>query len=332
MSSVRSLLVASRPFSWINTGLPFLAAALSVKLSASPTVVVGTLYFLGPYNLLLYGVNDLFDYQSDRLNPRKGGRIEGARLDPGRGRLLWFAIAVTNLPLLAVTAALGGWGLAGALTATVAAALAYSTPPLRTKVIPVLDSLTSSSHFVLPAVCGLLAAGLPLQEFPGRILVAFFLWGAASHALGAIQDVRFDRAAGIGSVATAFSARPTAGLATVTYAAAALALGLGGGLEALAAVVVIPYVLLAASCLVGDPERQSRRAWRGFMGMNLLAGFFITQLLLRQWGVEHFSPLDLAWAPTAAAGAMVASMWLCDLSLRRRAVPERPGPTPRRRS
>ena len=38
--------------------------------------VVGTLFFLVPYNLLMYGINDVFDYASDLRNPRKGG-IEG---------------------------------------------------------------------------------------------------------------------------------------------------------------------------------------------------------------------------------------------------------------
>lgn len=79
----RELLVASRPFSWPNTPLPFLAAALSWKLSLSWEMLVGFVYFLLPYNLLLYGVSDLFNYESDRRNPREGRASRAGCCRPG---------------------------------------------------------------------------------------------------------------------------------------------------------------------------------------------------------------------------------------------------------
>ena len=41
---------------------------------------LGCVWFLVPYNLLMYGINDVFDYESDLRNPRKGG-VEGALVD-----------------------------------------------------------------------------------------------------------------------------------------------------------------------------------------------------------------------------------------------------------
>src|SRR5205085_6574929 len=120
--------------------LPFLALAWPVAHDITLPVALGVLYFLAPYNLLLYGVNDLFDYESDRRNPRKGGAIEGGLMPPAHARILWPAIAVTNLPLLGALTWLGGPPVAAALAVTVFAALAYSMPPLRTKVLPGLDS------------------------------------------------------------------------------------------------------------------------------------------------------------------------------------------------
>ena len=319
---MKALFWSSRPASWINTALPFLAAALSVRLAVSPLLIFGVAYFLLPYNLLLYGINDLFDYESDRRNPRKGGVIEGGLLPPARATQLWLAIALTNLPLLAVCGYLGGLPLVAALAFTCLAAVAYSAPPLRAKVIPVLDSLTSSSHFVLPAACGLLAGGLPLVAFPWRLLAAFFLWGVASQALGAIQDVEFDTQAGIGSIATALGARRTAAVATAAYGLSIILVSLGGGLEVVAAVTLVPYSLLAASCLVGIPGLQARRAWRGFLQMNLLAGFVITQLFLRQWGVDRISVIDLlAWGSALAVAVSLLVMTLNRAALRK-------GPSP----
>jgi len=75
------LLVSSRPLSWINTAFPFGAAYLLTTGRLDLAFWVGTIYFLIPYNLAMYGINDVFDYESDLRNPRKGG-VEGALLDP----------------------------------------------------------------------------------------------------------------------------------------------------------------------------------------------------------------------------------------------------------
>ena len=73
---IASIVKASRPVSWINTAYPFAAGYLMVERHVDALLIVGTLFFLIPYNLLMYGINDVFDYESDLLNPRKGG-IEG---------------------------------------------------------------------------------------------------------------------------------------------------------------------------------------------------------------------------------------------------------------
>jgi 1,4-dihydroxy-2-naphthoate octaprenyltransferase len=73
---IASILKASRPVSWINTAFPFAAGYFMATREVDAVLIVGTLFFLVPYNLLMYGVNDVFDYESDLRNPRKGG-IEG---------------------------------------------------------------------------------------------------------------------------------------------------------------------------------------------------------------------------------------------------------------
>ena len=79
IETIKTLFWASRPISWINTAYPFAVAYFLTTGSIDTTLVVGTLFFLIPYNLLMYGINDVFDYESDLRNPRKGG-IEGALL------------------------------------------------------------------------------------------------------------------------------------------------------------------------------------------------------------------------------------------------------------
>src|SRR6478736_1569849 len=84
-SAIIDLFTASRPLSWVNTAFPFAAAYLLTTREVDVAFIVGTLFFLVPYNLAMYGVNDVFDYASDAANPRKGG-AEGALLTPARHR------------------------------------------------------------------------------------------------------------------------------------------------------------------------------------------------------------------------------------------------------
>ena len=77
MNAIKKLFWVSRPISWINTAFPFAAGYYLATRQIDLTLILGTLFFLIPYNLLMYGINDVFDYESDLRNPRKGG-IEGA--------------------------------------------------------------------------------------------------------------------------------------------------------------------------------------------------------------------------------------------------------------
>jgi len=80
MNALKQLFWSSRPVSWINTAYPFGATYIFITHKIDLIFLVGTLFFLIPYNLLMYGINDVFDYESDLRNPRKGG-IEGALLN-----------------------------------------------------------------------------------------------------------------------------------------------------------------------------------------------------------------------------------------------------------
>jgi 4-hydroxybenzoate polyprenyltransferase len=315
---VRELLLASRPLSWIDTALPFLAAALSVQRSLDPLVLLGTLYFLVPYNLLLYGVNDIFDYESDLANPRKRS-LEGGLVPPDRRRAMWLAIAVTNLPLLAAIAVLAPPPATAAVVLAAVAALIYSMPPLRTKERPFADSLTSASHFVLPAVAGFLMAGLAVDALPLPFVGGFLAWGVASHALGAIQDIEYDRAAGIGSIATAIGARATAWVSLAGYTIAVLVALAYGGLAVVAALALATYLLLPLAVLSRPTEAQARRAWRSFLGLCLLVGFVLTQLLLFDWGVTTRPPGEIAGIAAMAAVAICLGQLAATTFLLRRA-------------
>jgi 4-hydroxybenzoate polyprenyltransferase len=281
LSVLRQVVGASRPLSWVNTAYPFAAAYLLAGGGVDAALVLGSAYFLVPYNLLMYGVNDVFDYESDLRNPRKGG-VEGVVLDRRVHRLTLLLAGLTNVPFLAALVVLGSPGSTLVLAVSVAAVVAYSAPVLRFKERPVLDSLTSSTHFVSPAVVGLALAGGRLDATSAAALAGFFLWGVGSHAFGAVQDIEADRGAAIASVATWLGAARTVRLALGAYAVAGLLL-LGLPWPAsLAAVLVVPYLLNVAPYLrLADRDCELAHAgWRRFLWLNYLTGFLVTQLLI----------------------------------------------------
>lgn len=281
---IRALFVSSRPLSWVNTAFPF-AAAYVLTQGVDLTLVVGTLYFLVPYNLAMYGINDVFDYESDLLNPRKGG-VEGAVLAQSLHRSALVAAGVLNAPFLTYLFAVGSPLSWVVLVVSTFAVVAYSAKGVRFKERPVLDSLTSSTHFVSPAVFGLALAGATFTPQLVALLGAFFLWGAASHAFGAVQDVVADRAAGIRSIATAFGARATVRIAVVTYLLAGALLLLTSWPGPLAAILVLPYAFSCAAYwnIVDADAETANRGWRRFLYLNFVTGFLVT-LLLIWWAV-----------------------------------------------
>lgn len=277
----RRLLLASRPVSWINTAFPFAAAMLLTTGQIDARVVVGTLFFLVPYNLAMYGINDVFDYASDAQNPRKGG-MEGALLPPSthRATLAW-AIGLA-LPFVVVLVLLGGPASWVVLAVSLFAVAAYSVAGLRFKEVPVLDSITSSTHFVSPAVYGLVLAGAEWSPQLVAVLVAFFCWGMASHAFGAVQDVIPDRQAGIDSIATVLGARVTVRLSIGLWAAAGVLMLLTPWPAWVAAAVALPYIVLAAPFWGIDDvgSADANRGWRKFLWVNYACGFVVTMLCI----------------------------------------------------
>ena len=279
---IRHLFVSSRPLSWVNTAYPFALAYLLLARPVDPFVlVVGTLYFLVPYNLAMYGINDVFDYESDLRNPRKGG-VEGAVLAPAFHRPTLLAAAITNIPFLVVLVLLGGPASWLVLLISVFAVVAYSAPVLRFKERPVLDSITSSTHFVSPAVYAVALAGSALDARTLLLLAAFFCWGMASHAFGAVQDVPSDREAGIGSVATVLGARTTVLGAAVLYLAAGVFAACSGWPTALAGLLALPYLamVLPFAGITDATAERANRGWRRFLAINYGAGFAVTMLAI----------------------------------------------------
>ncbi|MCH6229151.1 prenyltransferase [Microbacterium sp. CFH 31415] len=281
---IRELFVSSRPVSWINTAYPFAAAYLLTTREIDVTLVIGTIFFLIPYNLAMYGINDVFDYESDLRNPRKGG-AHGAVLDRRMHPITLWAAGLSCLPFVVYLVVVGSPASWAVLAASLFFVVFYSAPPLRLKEVPFADSLTSSIHFFSPAVYGLVLAGAEWTWQLGAVIVAFALWGVASHAFGAVQDVEADRAAGISSIATARGARWTVWFALACYAGSGLVMLLAAWPGPLATLVAVPYLVTVWPYrgVTDETADTATRGWDRFLWLNQFAGFVVTLLLIWFW-------------------------------------------------
>ena len=282
MKLVSRLFVSSRPISWINTAFPFAVAYYLSTGTVSPELVIGTLFFLIPYNLLMYGVNDVFDYESDLTNPRKGG-LEGALLEPKYHSATLVLATLSVLPFVFYLMLVGTAVSNITLLAVLFAVVAYSAKYLRFKEIPILDSFTSAIHFLGPLIYGLALAGVSVSSLELVVsIAAFLLWGMASHAFGAIQDIRADREAGISSIATFFGARLTVRLAFAFYLFAGLALTYLPGRFVFASLAAVPYLIVTARefSITDETCEQANRGWKRFIWLNFFAGALVSALLI----------------------------------------------------
>jgi 4-hydroxybenzoate polyprenyltransferase len=222
---------------WINTVGP---ATVGMWLSGDlwrwdflPILLWLTL----PFNLLIYGVNDVFDQETDAKNPRKG-TLEGARIRAGETRHIWRGVLFTNLPLLIyfvlfLPSSAVFWMLLYALLF-----VGYSAPPARFKARPYLDSL-SNAAYAFPLVF------VPLALSASPVWPAAFglmAWSAAKHTFDAVQDIDEDRKVGIETTAVRldprgvvlwsgfFWALATAGFAVVNIPVALVNAAIAGSL------------------------------------------------------------------------------------------------------
>jgi 4-hydroxybenzoate polyprenyltransferase len=212
------LVQVSRPILWPVLALVYYLGLNASRASLSSAALVQMLLLTLPMNLIGCGLNDIYDYDSDRLSARRR-RIWGAVVAESDRRLVWWACLVM-VPLMLVGAiATGNVANIIATCGLIAVAWAYSVPPVRLKERPPLDSLSNGlGFFLLPFVMGYSLGADPLAMPLRYYLLALSVCGI--HALATAADFEADRAAGHRTFAVAFGRRAATGFAFFTFAAA----------------------------------------------------------------------------------------------------------------
>ncbi len=206
--SIAKLLRISRPRFWIYLLGPYLIGSI---LAFEPTQLIlqwpfwlGFIYFTFPANLLIYGVNDIFDYETDKLNPKK--QSYETLVTPVEHTSVWTWILITNIPLVLALYWINPLTLFGWL-GFIILGVEYSAFPIRAKAKPFLDSIFNILY-IFPGVVGyaLFAQSLSLDW---RLLLSAGLWTMAMHTYSAIPDIKADRASQTSTIATVLGSKLT---------------------------------------------------------------------------------------------------------------------------
>lgn len=199
---IRRLIEISRPVLWINTvGTVVIGMWLTGDLWRWEIIPI-LVWVTFPFNLLIYGVNDIFDQDTDQENDRKGG-YGGAKIKPHEVRPIAWAVVATNIPFLIYFAITLPWLATLWMGLYAFSFWQYSATPLRFKGRPVWDSV-SNADYAFPLVFVPYALG---AEPVWAAALGLMAWSMAKHVYDAIQDIDEDADAGIRTTAVAFGAR-----------------------------------------------------------------------------------------------------------------------------
>ena len=262
------LFQVSRPRFWFYVFGPFIVGALigapDPRAYLSLPALLWALFFLFPANLLIYGANDIFDYETDRRNAKKQGYE--LLVTPAQHRALWRAIALFCLPFapLLIWAPRACWlSLAGFLFFSIF----YSAPPLRAKAKPILDSIFNVLY-IFPGAFGYFLTGG--QNFSWSLFGAAWLWAMAMHAYSAVPDISADREAGVPTIATFLGLRGTLAFCLGLYVSAALiSMPVLGWLSTILGAI---YAVLMVRSLRAGTEIGVMKIYRIFPFVNALVG------------------------------------------------------------
>jgi len=212
---------------------------------------LGALYVSFPMGLLLYGWNDIVDYDADRLNPRKGTFLFGARGTLEQLRGLPVRIALVQAPFVIACSLLGGARMLLCFAGMVAAAALYNWPRFGFKARPPLEILNQAGYLFVFLLSSWLN-DVPLLPWPTMLFGALF--AMHSHVFGEVMDLEPDRTAGRRTTATVIGRVPAKLLMAVLMLVEA-----GLVLRFLGARPLAAFLLLSAAWFTLD----ATVIWRG---------------------------------------------------------------------
>ncbi len=263
-------LQSSRPGLWFPTLWLYALPLAGSDAWHSARGWAGLLWVSFPLNLLTYGWNDLVDRETDRVNPRKGSWLFGARGTDAQLATVPRAIAVTLLISFPPFVLWGGPAMLGVLACMIGFMALYNHPARGWRGRPPLE-LLAQVGYLLVVVFSVLQNDVPWPPWPTWLYLALFC--AQSQLMGEVMDVAPDRQAGRRTTATALGVGPTKLLiiAVVALEVALLLLVFGDAIFGGALAAGLIWLLLDRFVVFGEGAYSLRQMQLFGLGSNALA-------------------------------------------------------------
>jgi len=235
------LIKASRPLGWLIAPLVFLLGLTAFGAPLTPVALFQLILLSIPYCILLYGVNDIYDFEADKLNPRKSVP-DSVEMDTEVFPL------VKKLAVIVVIALFASAILSLNPTNIVAMSLLlffsyfYSAPPLRFKERPPLDSISNGIlYFYAPVLIGA-SFGATLFDIPIQAyLITICVMGI--HSFSTVMDYSADKLVGDRTFAVVLGKRTASLFAVIVFIIAYIFSGFQG--------MIVGYFLILCALLAG---------------------------------------------------------------------------------
>lgn len=265
----KKILTISRPRFWIYLLGPYLVGLgiLYPSISNLWLVTFFLLYFTFPANLLVYGINDIFDYETDKRNPKKE-EYEN-KVKPKERKKLYLTILFTNLPFLLLMPLIN-FSAVISLTFFLFFSIFYSAEPIRAKTTPFLDSVFNVLYLFPGFFAYYLSGG---SGFSLTIFLAGTCWVMAMHAYSAVPDIESDKKTDISTIATKLEAKNTLIFCLLLYLASAIL-----SYPSLNYVSIIFAIIYSAMILISFYQLKKSKlfkVYKFFPILNTVAGFII---------------------------------------------------------
>jgi 4-hydroxybenzoate polyprenyltransferase len=214
-SELLFLVQVSRPLIWPVLPLVYALGLHASRAELGLASVVQMLSLSFPMNLIGCGLNDIYDYESDRRSVRRRAVWGALVAVEARPRVLRACLAMMPLVVLAACFT-RNWDNIVATVSLVLVAWLYSVPPTRLKERPPFDSLANGlGYFLFPFMMGYSLGGDP-RSMPTRYwLLALCVCGI--HALATAADYEADSAAGHRTFAVVWGRRAAAAAAFAAF-------------------------------------------------------------------------------------------------------------------
>ena len=196
---------AARPGFWLTSVWFYLVPVGGRHVLDRAEFWLGVVYVTFPLGVLLYGWNDIVDFEADRLNPRKGTYLFGARGTPERLARLPWQIALVQVPFAIVFTLLLGPKALAWFAALVAGTAMYNCQPFAFKGRPGFDVLNQAGYLLVFVLASWLNH---VPQVPWFTFLFGAMFAMHSHLFGQIMDLEPDRRAGRRTLAGFLQARP----------------------------------------------------------------------------------------------------------------------------